>query len=262
VKMSRMRGVVRRRILLNYRVDPEVMQRQLPSVFRPQLVNGWAVAGICLIRLEQLRPRGIPAVLGLSSENAAHRVAVRWMDATGHARRDVYIPRRETGSAINAAVGRRVFPVEARSARFVVNDDERVLELSMLTQDGAADVRVRARHADALPTSSCFGSLEAASEFFASGTIGYSAANDTPRLDGVELRPETWRMHALDIDELFSSYYTDPLRFPPGSIAFDSALVMRDIVHEWHVLPPLDSRGGHSSPAPAIVEAGLPSTGG
>ena len=47
-------GVIARRLLVNYRVDPEVAQRLLPPPFRPQLVNDQAVAGICLLRMTHL----------------------------------------------------------------------------------------------------------------------------------------------------------------------------------------------------------------
>jgi hypothetical protein len=46
-----MRGVIERRILANFHVVPEAISRILPEPFRPQLVNGYAIAGICLIRL-------------------------------------------------------------------------------------------------------------------------------------------------------------------------------------------------------------------
>src|SRR5688572_9935773 len=91
-------GVIKRRILVNFRVAPEVIQRILPYAFRPKLYEGHAIAGICLIRLEQIRPIEFPAFLGISSENAAHRIAVEWRDADGITREGVYIPRRDTGS--------------------------------------------------------------------------------------------------------------------------------------------------------------------
>ncbi len=71
-------GVIARRLLVNFRVRPEVLAALLPGPFRPKLVHGFGMAGICLIRLEQVRPRGLPAFVGLSSENAAHRIAVEW----------------------------------------------------------------------------------------------------------------------------------------------------------------------------------------
>lgn len=67
------RGVIDRRILANYRVDPDVLAQLLPAPLRPKLTRGHAVAGICLIRLTGVRPRWLSAWLGVSSENAAHR---------------------------------------------------------------------------------------------------------------------------------------------------------------------------------------------
>lgn len=72
--MPTIRGLIRRRILVNYRVDPDQIARHLPAPFRPKRFGDVALAGICLIRLEQIRPMGIPAALGLASENAAHRL--------------------------------------------------------------------------------------------------------------------------------------------------------------------------------------------
>ena len=51
MRLPAISGIIDRRILANYRIDPEVMAKALPSPFRPQLVNGWAIGGICLIRL-------------------------------------------------------------------------------------------------------------------------------------------------------------------------------------------------------------------
>ena len=45
------RAVMERRLLVNYRVDPELLAALLPAPFRPVLVAGYGVAGICLIRL-------------------------------------------------------------------------------------------------------------------------------------------------------------------------------------------------------------------
>ena len=75
------KGVIKRRLLVNFRADPVVVQRLLPAPFRPKLHGAHSLVGICLIRLEQIRPAGLPGLLGLSSENAAHRIAVEWTDA-------------------------------------------------------------------------------------------------------------------------------------------------------------------------------------
>ncbi len=76
MRLPRLRGVIERRMLVNYRVEPEVLARQLPAPFEPKLHNGKALVGICLIRLRGVRPRFVPEGLGIRSENAAHRAAV------------------------------------------------------------------------------------------------------------------------------------------------------------------------------------------
>ncbi len=90
---------------MNFRIEPDVIQKQLPSRFRPKLHDGKTIAGICLIRLEQIRPKGMPFFLGISSENAAHRIAVEWEDEAGAMKEGVFIPRRDTGSRLNALAG-------------------------------------------------------------------------------------------------------------------------------------------------------------
>ena len=55
------RGIIDRRILVNFRVDPDVLARFLPAPFRPKLVNGTGMAGVCLIRLKSIRPRFLPS---------------------------------------------------------------------------------------------------------------------------------------------------------------------------------------------------------
>lgn len=236
MKLPALRGLIRRRLLVNWRVDPEVMQRLLPAPFRPKLHAGHAIAGVCLIRLEEIRPRLVPACVGLASENAAHRVAVLW-DEDGVTREGVYIPRRDTGSLANRLAGGRLFPGEHHGARFTVTDEGGAVDLDLRSDDGLVAVRVRGRDAQALPPGSCFGSLAEASAFFAGGAQGFSVRREAGRLDGIELRTEGFRVGALEVEHASSTWFEDEARFPRGSATFDCALVMRDLPHEWRAVP-------------------------
>ena len=110
-------GVIERRLLLNFRVNLAVLERLLPEPFRPVLVGGAGMAGVCLIRLGRVRPSGLPGWLGIGSENAAHRIAVSW-ERGGERREGVYIPRRDTSSWLNVLAGGRLFPGMHHHARF------------------------------------------------------------------------------------------------------------------------------------------------
>ena len=223
-------GIIRRRLLVNFRVDPRVIARLLPPRFAPKLHDGYAVAGICLIRLEQIRPRRFPSVVGISSENAAHRIAVTW---DGGAREGVFIPRRDTGSLLNHLAGGRLFPGEHQRARFEVTESGGRIALRMRSVDDAVRVEVEARVASTLPSTSLFASLAEASRFFEGGSVGYSATAAGNRLDGVTLRTEEWKVEPLAVDRVYSSFFADEATFPPGSATFDCALIMRNIAHEW-----------------------------
>jgi hypothetical protein len=226
-------GAIKRRLLVNFRADPAMVRRILPQPFQPKLHRGHSLVGICLIRLEQIRPAGLPRALGLSSENAAHRIAVEWIDAAGVQREGVFIPRRDTGSVLNRIAGGRIFPGEHHRAQFFVTDVGGRIDFAMRSLDGAVSVKVVGAESDSLPANSCFKSLREASAFFEGGSLGYSLTRDKDRLDGLLLRTLDWRLRALTVTDVHSSFFSDKQQFPDGSIEFDHALIMRDIIHEW-----------------------------
>jgi uncharacterized protein YqjF (DUF2071 family) len=227
------RGVIDRRILVNYHVDPSVLAGLLPAPFRPKVVHGVGMVGICLIRLKKLRPVFLPSWLGVTSENAAHRTAVEW-DDNGTVREGVYIRRRDTDSRLNALAGGRVFPGIHHRAQFTVQETADTFSVALRSEDGVTSMSVRGHLGAGLPPASVFGSLEEASAFFLAGALGYSATADPARFQGMELRCRNWRVEALAVEEVQSSFFEDESLFPKGSIEFDCALLMRGIEHEWH----------------------------
>ena len=238
MKLPAIKGTMARRLLINFRVDPLVMAPLLPAPFRPKLHDGWAIAGVCLIRLEQIQPALCNLPLGASSENAAHRIAVEW-DEGGQTREGVFVPRRDTDSLVNSLAGGRLFPGEQHRARFQVEDDGDAISLQMRSCDGAVEVNIKGREAAELPPTSCFADLQSASLFFERGCLGYSARDRGETLDGMTLFVENWRVRAFDVEGVSSSWFADASKFPAGSATFDHALLMRDVEHSWHAAEPM-----------------------
>jgi hypothetical protein len=233
-------GTIDRRLLVNYRVDPDYLQRLLPDPFRPKLIHGMGIAGICLIRLKQIRPRALPALLGFSSENAAHRIAVEW-EEQGRYREGVYIPRRDTSSQFNTLIGGRLFPGVHHHASFQVREEDESFSVHMSSDDGETRVTVEAHIVSHLPEHSIFASLEEVSVFFEQGSLGYSETHQTGKLDSLELRCKNWKVEPLQVTRVQSSFFDDPRRFPSGAAELDCALLMRAIQHEWYVREPFYS---------------------
>jgi hypothetical protein len=226
--LDRMDGVIRHRLLLNYRADPDVIARLLPPGFRPQLVRGHAVVGICLLRLERLRPQGLPAWIGARSDNAAHRIAVEW-DGPEGTEAGVFVLRRDTSDWLPRLVGGRAFPGAHGPARFVVSSVGSALRIDYDTVDGIA-VRTRSTPAAAWH-SELFDSATEASDFFRAGRCGWSE-DRRGRMEGLDMEACTWSVEPVDVDG-WSSFWEDRGRFPSGSVVRDASLLMRDLPVTW-----------------------------
>lgn len=228
-------GVIARRMLLNFRADADVVQRLLPAPLEVDQQHGYAIVGVCLIRLENLRPQGVPAPLGLSSENMAHRVAIRYPGSEGM-RPGVFVWRRETDERLVELFGGRLFPGVHRRARFEVTEDENRLAMTVATHDGKADVSFSARVSVEWRQTPTFDSFDEVSEFFRKGDCGFSCSLRGNELEGLQLKTLTWSMAPMEVESQRCAFYSDSDRFPAGSIELDCGLLMRGLPHEWHQL--------------------------
>ena len=157
----------------------------------------------------------------------------------GRPHQGVYVPRRDTSSCFNTVLGGRLFPGAQHPARFEVEERDGFYSVRLQSDDGQVRLKVVGRVARELPRSSVFRSLEEASSFFEHGSLGYSATEEPGRFDGMELRSLRWNVEPLAVEEVESSFFSNENVFPRGSVRFDSALLMRDIEHEWHTREPL-----------------------
>jgi hypothetical protein len=231
MKIPAIIGTIDRRILINYQVDKEVLQRFLPEPFGPKLVKGKGIAGICLIRLKYVRPKGVPFAIGMSSENGAHRIAVEWTE-NGELKEGVFVPRRDTSSKLNALAGGRIFPGVHHHADFMVEEDQDNYSVSFKSEDGTY-LAIRAKQTSDWSKESVFDDLSNASDFFKQGSVGYSPDKTGEVFDGLELKTESWEVSPLTVTEVRSSFFEDESTFPKGTIKFDNALLMKNIDHEW-----------------------------
>lgn len=235
---------IERRLLVNWRADPEVIAPLLPTGFRPQVLDGGAVVGICFLRLAQIHPRRAPGHYGLSSESAAHRIAVEH-DTPDGVETSVYVLRRVTDSRLATLAGGRLFPGVHSRARFEVVDTTDGLDIAFTTDDGTYDAAVSVQPSDALD-SELFPSLSAMATFFRAAPVGWSPRRGSGTPEGVELVSEQWSMAPVTVQSARSNFFDDTTLFPAGSIELDSAVVMRDLPVHWRSV---------SSDAPGLCSA-------
>ena len=245
-------GIMKRRLLVNWRVDPEAMRRVLPPGVTPKLVNGSAIAGLCLVALQRLRPRGVPEFLGIASENLAVRTGVVTRSRMG-VDGAVLIFDRYSGSRVNAALGHLVGYGIHERGRFHVAENRLLTEISIRALAGSAIAHVRLAPTHALATESIFGSVEQASDFFRGGECGYSPTPRPGIWDCVRLHLERWDFEPMRV---LSASSTHIVRLFGGAASIDSAFVMRDIPHTWTPCGQ-EELGAPSVSGPALRSRGL-----
>jgi len=230
MKIPTIHGLIDRRILINFTADLEVIKKIIPFPFRPKIYKEKAIVGICLIRLKNIKPKGFPSFVGVSSENGAHRIAVEW-DENGTVKEGVYIPRRDTSLLLNSIVGGWLFPGEHHLTKFNVKEAQGSYHIDFVSSDKTS-IEIDAVECENFEKNSIFENINNASDFFEKGAIGYSPNKN--KFEGLQLKTYKWKMKPLKVTDVKSSFFEDETYFPKGSIKFDNALLMTEIEHEWH----------------------------
>jgi hypothetical protein len=221
-------STVQHRMLINYRVDPVVARSLVPTGMRPQLVDGSAVAGICHIQQNQLRPAWLKLPIGLAAESSAHRIAVEWDDATG-THSGVYVAERHSSSPLVRLAGGRLVPGVQKRARFrsSTGGDLIHLELASPATQVTADVELT----DDFHSELWGDDLHAASEFSRCASIGWSPSREGT-LEALEIDAPGWNVVPATALRVESSYF-DAL--PAGSAVLDCVLVLRNVPFNWSI---------------------------
>lgn len=228
-----LRGVIDRRILVNFHIDPGALESILPERFRPRTVSTptgpRAVGGICLIRLTDMRPPWVPSVVGTSSENAAHRIGVEWT-ADGETHTGVYVPRRDTSSRLNAVFGTAAFGQQYR-ATFTVEEGDGRYDVRMANEDDDVEMHVVARETDQFPEDSIFPDIQTVADYHDCGAVGYCPTPTEDEYRGIKFQTDRFTVEPLAVESVHASYFETAL--PDEAFEFDNALLMADQDHVW-----------------------------
>jgi hypothetical protein len=163
-------------VLLQVGPDVETLTVYTAVFLFRQTKTYWLFVGNCnftfSIGLKNIRPKGLPGLLGISSENGAHRIAVEWTE-DGQVKEGFFVPRRDTSSLINTIAGGRIFPGRLYHAKFEVQGGGDRYQVAFKSSDGTT-ISIDAEKAIALNSTSIFGDIKTASSFFEHGSVGYS----------------------------------------------------------------------------------------
>ena len=221
-------ATLERRLLVIYRLEPEAVVHLVPAPFWPQLVNGFAVGSLTLDHVTGLRPRRLPSAAGFASENAAHRIAVEWLQ-NGRTATGTFVLVRHTSSRRIAALGDRFFPGQRERAGFEVEDRGPNLRVACHSRDGATVIDAEVGEGGF--TSELFASPEDVWRFCLRGAMTASLRQRGGVLDWIDERARGGVVRSASIERISSSVFPAAIGSP------DSAIVARDVTVEWRAVP-------------------------
>jgi hypothetical protein len=231
MRLPELAGVIERRLLVSYAVDPAIVEELLPAGLRPHLVQGKAVAGVCLIRMGALRPAFLKLPVGWRGENAAQRIAVEYEDASGTLRTGVYVPERFSSSYLPVLAGGRFFPGRQRKATFSVAEGPGLIAVGFQADgEESTAVSVAVEPAQTF-TSALFPNLESVSAFYRESAVAWSPGLEaTAPAEGLELSTDAWAVRPAHVIDLQNSWLDG---FSAAEVTFDHALIMQQVPVQW-----------------------------
>ena len=221
----RVRGTIRRRLLVNAAVDPDEASTRLPEGLRPHVTEVGTIVGCCLLDIADMQPASVPAALGLRLRATAHRISVDWEDASGVTVTGVYVPVRHTDSRFATVVGGRWFPGVHDPAAIDITASGGRLAWSSTPRRASADVAVRV--SVTIPDDEAEVGCDAAGQTCLSASVGLSPGH-RGALEAARMDPAHRDATSVVVEDLRSAFITSFASAVPAV-----SYLMRDVGVVW-----------------------------
>lgn len=265
-------------VQLTYRTPAESVRGLLPAGLELVQRGPWAFWSVSCSQVKRARPRGVPAVCGVSYTQVAYRLHVQAMTDRAEVVRGLYFVRSDVSTKVVSAIGNLLADFRMQPASVAMNSDDcgvRVrcgqgVQLDPATResqggqaghdlDGPLDVCVDTTHAPArLAPGSCFPTVQDARRL----------CRFTPHALTTHMQAGQRLLRVTRVDYGARPCADTPLSVHRAEFAFFKSLGQHEQVElEWASrLSPMDVgvEAGQSSPLliqPRVIEAAVPVAG-
>jgi hypothetical protein len=193
------------RYIFNFRIAPAELKKRLPAPWlEPQVFNGHSVVSFCILWLERLTVKPIPAILNYSTISCAYRIGVLDVSEPTPVP-SVYVVDRWADLAWCARLGplllQDTIPVIKGS---IAHNNDRTTRVQMSYTDGSALFEAAVRPRDAGFGSQVFDQKEDFAAFIRNGVASYAPSLHAGKLTKVDLHKEEVDYEPLDATVDFS----------------------------------------------------------
>ena len=188
-----MRGTLERCWLFTYRMPVQEARPLVPAPLQLVTHNGEALWNLVVCRVEEMRPRGIPAAFGLSYWHVGYRLHVRHGDVEG-----LYFVRSDCDSALMSLAGNFMTDYNFHTAGVEVSETDARVHISVRSADAPAEILLDRAAPPALPDESSFSSLPEAIAALKTKPFGLSVdARGRVRIVKIIRNESAWKSRAV-----------------------------------------------------------------
>lgn len=227
---------------INYRVDPDALATLLPAPLEVEVHKGRGWVQILMSSLRDMRPKGMPALLGTCFYQVSYRAAVQYRVDDGSMRRGGYFVRSETNHPVMRAIGNALaefkFHAFGAAEMVMLRDGDRLTagvdpppEFPSGKLVAVVDTRPRAGP----PALSCWSSLQELHEPLVEcyDALGVDGANGYLYVLTIDRDP--WKARFVAPDQIYSEYF-DQGPLGHGAAELDSVLHLAECRYRWRPL--------------------------
>jgi uncharacterized protein YqjF (DUF2071 family) len=196
------RGTIDRCWLFTYQAPEEEARALLPR--RLELVTraGCAFWSVVLCHLSHMRPKPLPAFLGISYWHVAYRLYVRFHPASGPPVEGLYFLRSDCDRALMTRTGNLLTNYNFHTAGIEVVQEPARVCLSVRSPDARAAATIDREQPPRLPAHSAFASLDEAAAFLKYQPRGISITPDgKASIVAIQRDEAAWRSRLVTVVE-------------------------------------------------------------
>jgi Uncharacterized conserved protein (COG2071) len=222
-------------LVLTYAFPEVLLQPLLPPKLTLDTYRGQGFVAIALVQTRQLRPAGLPTVLGQDFFLTGYRLFVRYQTASGRRLRGLFILRSDTNQPLMVFLGNLLTHYHYHLARVHIARTAAEVALSIQTTSAQANLQLTADLAHeppAPPMGSPFLSWREARMFAGPLPFTFSYEPQTHAVLRVEGVRQHWRPRPLRVEVQHATFLDQP---PFNAIRpqLANAFVVEQIPYHW-----------------------------
>ncbi len=218
--------------LVNFAMEPSLLQRLLPHPIQPDVRNGEAFLSVVVSELADMRPTFIPKGFGFNFNQIVYRAIV-----TCNNERGVHFLRSDANNRFMCLTGNLFSFFHFNYARINTALENGHHRINVATKNREADIIANydlSKLNKEMPKYSVFSSLDDAKEFFVELYVAFSTIGDFST--AVRIKRTNWDLSVVHDENAIYSFMDGSQMFPKGSTRLDSVFYVKNLFYHWHTL--------------------------